>query len=265
MWLRVSCSIEMDFEVESPMILLLRPRSDARQWVARDRYAVSPALPITEYTDMYGNRCQRLLAPPGRFELNVSSDVKVAALTEQRPDAPYVPVQDLPDDTLMYLTPSRYCESDKLDALASQIVADCAPGYEQVLAISRWINRSIAYRTDSDPVPVSAVEVVARRDGVCRDFAHLGIALCRSLSIPARIIVGYRHRLEPMDLHAWFEAFVGGQWYPFDPTQPTLSGARVYLARGRDAADVPVFAQFGPLVIPSRMDVAVEEISEPGH
>jgi len=260
MWLRVSCKVEMDFAVESPMILMLRPSSDARQWVARDHYGVSPAMPITEYTDIYGNRCQRLLAAPGRFELEVSSDVKILHVSDPCHDAGYVPVQDLPDETLMYLVPSRYCESDKLATLAGEIVADCTPGYEQVRAISDWIHQTLVYRSDSDPAPVSAAEVLARGDGVCRDFAHLGIALCRSLSIPARMIVGYRHKLEPMDLHAWFEVFVGGRWCPLDPTQKTMSGARVSLARGRDAADVPVFTQFGPSVIPSRMEVSVEEI-----
>jgi transglutaminase-like putative cysteine protease len=260
MWLRVRCSLEMDFAVASPMILLLRPRSDARQWVARDRYSVWPVAPIEEYTDMYGNPCQRLLAPAGRFQLEVSSDVRVPSGADRKPGGAFVPVQLLPAETLMYLAPSRYCESDKLGILASGIVGSSRPGYDQVQALSNWIRSRLAYRADSDPAPVSAVEALNRGDGVCRDFAHLGIALCRSLTIPARMIVGYLHRLEPMDLHAWFEAFVGGRWYAFDPTQATMRGGRVRLANGRDAADVPVFTQFGPPVIPSRMDITVEEI-----
>ncbi|AGA32840.1 Transglutaminase-like enzymes, putative cysteine protease [Thioalkalivibrio nitratireducens DSM 14787] len=249
----------------SPMILLLRPHSDTRQWVARDHYAVWPGLPIAEYTDMYGNRCQRLLAPAGSFHLEACSDVQVPSGVEQAPGAPFVEVQDLPAETLMYLAPSRYCESDRLGGLASEITGDCLPGYDQVHAISAWIRRTLAYRAESDPTPVSAVEALNRGDGVCRDFAHLGIALCRSLSIPARMIVGYLHGLEPMDLHAWFEAFVGGRWYVFDPTRATLGGARVCLGHGRDAADVPVFTQFGPPVIPSCMKVSVEEIAGSQH
>jgi transglutaminase-like putative cysteine protease len=263
MWLRVSCDLEMYFAVASPMILLLRPHSDSRQWVARDHYAVWPGLPIEEYTDMYGNRCQRLLAPAGPFQLETRSDVRVPDGVDQSPGAPFVEVQDLPAETLMYLAPSRYCESDKLGGLAGTITADRRPGYDQVEAISAWIHRTLAYRSDSDPAPVSAVEALHRGDGVCRDFAHLGIALCRSLSIPARMIVGYLHRLDPMDLHAWFEAFVGGRWYAFDPTRATLSGARVCLGHGRDVADVPVFTHFGPPVIPSRMEVSVEETTGP--
>ena len=265
MWLRVSCRLEMAFDTPSPMILLLRPRSDARQWVARDHYAVWPALPVDEYTDMYGNRCQRLMAPAGRFHLEVSSDVHAPPGIERRPGAAFVEIQELPAETLTYLAPSRYCESDRLGGLAAQISGRRRPGYEQVQAISEWIHRKLEYRTNSNPNPVSAVEVLERGHGVCRDFAHIGIALCRGLSIPARMIVGYLHRLEPMDLHAWFEAFVGGQWYAFDPTRATLNGGRVCLGHGRDAADVPVFTQFGPPVLPTRMDVAVDAIQGPTH
>ena len=103
-------------------------------------------------------------------------------------------------------------------------------------------------------------EALERGEGVCRDFAHLGIALCRSLTIPARMVAGYLQDLEPMDLHAWFEAFVGGRWYTFDPTHPDQNKARVILALGRDAADVPVFNQFGPPVTPSGMHVFVREM-----
>jgi transglutaminase-like putative cysteine protease len=253
----------MEFAVESPLILMLRPRSDARQWIARDRYAVWPALAIGEYTDMYGNPCQRLLAPPGHFQIEVCSDVRLPSEPQTWTGGTFVPVQDLPSETLMYLAPSRYCESDKLSNLVQDIVGDREPGHDQVQAISAWIYRQLVYRGDSDPAPVSATEALNRGDGVCRDFAHLGIALCRALSIPARIIVGYLHRLDPMDLHAWFEAYVGGQWVAFDPTRPDTGGARVHLAHGRDAADVPVFTQFGPMVIPQRMDVGVEEIPAP--
>ncbi|MBK1672450.1 cysteine protease [Ectothiorhodospira shaposhnikovii] len=263
MWLRVGCTLEMRFQVESPMLLLLRPRSDAHQWVAQDRYAVFPGMPIIEYTDMYGNLWQRLTAPPGYFKVEVRSDVQVPATLEQAPGAPFVLIQDLPDQALMYLTPSRYCDSDRLGRLAGEIVAGCIPGYDQVEAITRWTHEHLGYLTDSDPAPISALEAIERRNGVCRDFSHVGIALCRSLSIPARYVVGYLNQLEPMDLHAWFEAFVGGQWYSFDPTRARPDAGRVRLGYGRDAADVPVFNQFGPLVLPSRMEVSVEQITVP--
>ncbi len=106
------------------------------------------------------------------------------------------------------------------------------------------------------------MEVNSRRIGVCRDLAHLGIALCRSLSIPARIVVGFLHELEPMDLHAWFETYVGGRWYTFDATQPTLRSGYVAVGYGRDAADVALFSQFGPAVYPRSQTVTVERIDD---
>ncbi|MCG5532320.1 transglutaminase family protein [Halorhodospira sp. 9621] len=263
MWLRVSCHLELELEGESLMLFMLRARSSGRQWVARDRYAVRPSLPITEYRDLYGNACQRLLASAGALTVSVSADVRVPAGVEQQPGAPFVPVQDLPQETLIHLLPSRYCESDRLLAQASDIVAGQSPGYDQVAAIATWIYHNVAYQPTTDPEPISAQQLLERRAGVCRDFAHLGIALCRSLSIPARLVTGYLQGLEPMDLHAWFEAYVGGGWFTFDPTRETLEGARVQLGHGRDAADAPVFHQFGPPVVPSVMQVQVEPISGP--
>ena len=262
-WLRVGCSLEMAFQVPSPMVLLLRPRSGLLQWVAREEYSVRPAMHVTEYTDVYGNLCQRLLAPAGAFQVDVRAEVRVPARASMAPGARFVPVDELPSEVLIYLAPSRYCEADRLGGLVAEITAGQALGYDQVAAISRWINGRLRYVTDSDPTPVSATEMLNRGEGVCRDFAHLGIALCRGLSIPARLVVGYLQRLEPMDLHAWFEAYVGGRWYTFDPTRPDLTGGRVCLAHGRDAADVPLFNQFGPPAYPSRMDVFVDEIPGP--
>jgi transglutaminase-like putative cysteine protease len=135
-----------------------------------------------------------------------------------------------------------------------------APGYDQVAAIVRWLRDTINYRPGSSEIPVSAAEVNSRQVGVCRDLAHLGIALCRSLSIPARMVVGYLHQLEPMDLHAWFEAYVGGRWYTFDATQADLKGGYVAVGYGRDAADVAVFNQFGAAVYPTVQTVRVEHI-----
>ena len=144
--------------------------------------------------------------------------------------------------------------------MASEITAGQRPGYDQVAAIVRWLRDTIRYRPGSSDVAVSAAEVNSRQVGVCRDLAHLGIALCRSLSIPARMVVGYLHRLDPMDLHAWFEAYVGGRWYIFDATQAELKGGYVAVGYGRDAADVAVFNQFGPAVYPTAQTVCVERI-----
>lgn len=118
-----------------------------------------------------------------------------------------------------FLLPSRYCESDRFGDLATEIVADALPGYDQVSKIVAWVQRSIQYIPGSSDAPISALEIHQRGHGVCKDLAHLAMALCRSISIPARLAVGYLHQLEPMDMHAWFEAYVGGQWYTFDPAK----------------------------------------------
>ena len=149
---------------------------------------------------------------------------------------------------LVFLLPSRYCPSDKLESRAREIVGTASPGYGQVEAIRAWIQAHLEYRYGSSNVSTDAADTLAAGAGVCRDFAHVGIALTRALRIPARMVVGYLHQLEPMDLHAWFEAFVGGRWYTFDATQQQPRGGRVVLAYGRDAADVAFISNYGPLV-----------------
>ena len=246
MWLRTRYSLAFDVLVPTPFVLMLRPRSGRAQWVAAEEYRLEPETPVFEFTDRYGNLCQRLVARPGPFSVNTVADVRTAERVDTAPGAPFVAVQELPDDVLDYLLPSRYCESDRLLAAALEITRGKAPGYDQVTSIVDWIRREIPYDYAGSESLVSAAEVLQRKTGVCRDYAHLGIALCRSLCIPARMVVGYLYELQPMDLHAWFEAYVGDRWYSFDPTQKDMKGARVSIAYGRDAADVAIYHQFGP-------------------
>ncbi|MGD2055360.1 MAG: transglutaminase family protein [Gammaproteobacteria bacterium] len=260
MWLRTSCDLAFNITVPAPFVLMLRPRSGAQQWVAREEYRLEPNIPAFEFTDDYGNLCQRLIAPAGTFEVYTSAEVMTADYVDQAVAAPFVEIQNLPDVVLGYLLPSRYCESDRFHQMATEITAGQRPGYDQVAAIVSWLRHTISYRPGSSDVPVSAAEVNYRQVGVCRDLAHLGIALCRSLSIPARMVVGYLHRLEPMDLHAWFEVYVGDRWYTFDATQAELKGGYVAVGYGRDAADVAVYNQFGPAVSPTTQRVSVERI-----
>jgi len=234
-----------------------------QQWVAREAYTLSPSVPVEEYTDIFGNLCQRLVAPAGDFSVHTTADVMTADAVDTAPGAFFVEIQDLPDAVLLYLLPSRYCESDRFGSLARDIVDGVQFGYDQVHRISDWIRNSIRYTPGSSVFPLSAVEVNVQGEGVCRDLAHLGIALCRSISIPARMVVGFLYGLEPMDLHSWFEAYVGGRWYTFDPTEAALRGGRLAVAYGRDAADVAVYHQFGPPAIFSNMDVRVESLDAP--
>jgi transglutaminase-like putative cysteine protease len=262
MLLRATCELSFEIEVPTPFVLMLRPRSGAQQWVAREVYALTPSIPAVEFTDRNGNLCQRLIASPGDFRVHTSADVLTSDVFDEDPYAPFVEIQYLPDSVLEFLLPSRYCETDRLGDTAKAIVGDLPPGYAQIAAITEWVRRSIRYNTASSPVPVSALEAMNRGEGVCRDIAHLAIALSRALCIPARYVVGYLHGLEPMDAHAWFEAYLGGRWYTFDPTQVSLRGGRIAIAYGRDATDVALYNQYGPLVLPYYMNVEVKALTE---
>jgi transglutaminase-like putative cysteine protease len=196
------------------------------------------------------------------FTVHTSADVMTADLLDRGPGAPFVEVQNLPDAVLSYLLPSRYCESDRFGQMATSITEGQRPGYDQVAAIEAWLRSGIRYEPGCSNIPLSAVEVNSQQSGVCRDLLHLGIALCRSLCIPARMVAGYLHGLEPMDLHAWFEAYVAGRWYTFDATQAELKGGYVAIGYGRDAADVAIYNQFGPAVFPTVQKVSVQQIEE---
>ena len=172
-------------------------------------------------------------------------------------------VQSLPEDVLPFLLPSRYCESDCFYQMANELTAGYLPGWDQVGAIVDYVAGAVRFTPGSGAALRSAREVNQSREGVCRDLTHLSIALTRALSIPARMVVGYLETLNPMDLHAWFEAFVGGRWYTFDPTQADLDGCRVAIAYGRDAADVAIFTQFGDPVPLTMMEVRVQRMSAP--
>jgi transglutaminase-like putative cysteine protease len=260
MWLKTSCVLAFEITMPTPFVLMLRPRSGAQQWIARETYMITPSVSVFEFTDGYGNLCQRLIAPLGKFEVDTNAEVMTSDRVDQAHGAPFVEIQDLPDAVLSYLLPSRYCESDRFYQMATEITAGQRPGYDQVVAIVNWLRQNVNYQPGSSTVPISATEVNSRRIGVCRDLAHLGIALCRSISIPARMVVGYLYQLEPMDLHAWFEAYVGGRWYTFDATQVDLHGGYVAVGYGRDAADVAIYSQFGPAVYPVAQTVKVERI-----
>jgi transglutaminase-like putative cysteine protease len=259
MQLNVQCQLSLVAQFETPAILMLRPRSGSGQWIIREEYRLLPSVPVVEYTDGYGNLCQRIVIPPGTFEIFASALVETADVIDVQSDTVCAPVSTLPDEVLQFLLPSRYCQSDlpQISNLALEIVGDLPPSYDQAEAIRRWIQENIKYQYGTSNASTSVLETASQRMGVCRDFAHLGIALCRSLNIPARMVVGYLYQLDPMDLHAWFEAYIGDRWYTFDATQTQPKGNRVAIAYGRDAADVALMTQFGPMEL-TNMVVKVE-------
>lgn len=261
-WLQTRCEMDFEVEVPTPFILMLRPRNNAQQWIGRESYILKPSVPVFEFTDRFGNLCQRLVAPPGQFSVRTSADIHVRRDIDGLPGAPFDEVQTLPEEVLSYLLPTRYCESDRFIDMSQEIVMGVKPGYDQVVTIHEWLRKNIRFNPDSPQFQLSAVETYQAGEGVCREIAHLGISLCRALCIPARMAVGYLLGLQPMDFHAWFEAYVGGRWYTFDPTQSEPRGGRVVVAYGQDAADVAIYNQFGPSVYPRHMRVSVEQLPD---
>tara|TARA_R110000868_G_scaffold304437_15_gene565211 strand:+ start:8961 stop:9680 length:720 start_codon:yes stop_codon:yes gene_type:complete len=239
---------------------MLRPRSGAQQWVSKDEYKITPNTSVHEFTDTFGNLCQRLIAPVSNFKIETFAQVKTIEHFDEAPGAEFVEIQNLPDSIVTYLLPSRYCESDRFGMMGSELTQHLTPGYDQVHGIEEWLKQNIKYLPFSSEYPISAVEVNAQQSGVCRDLAHLGIALCRSISIPARMVVGYLVDLKPMDMHAWFEAYIGGRWYTFDATQTGSKGGYVAVGYGRDAADVAMYNQFGLSVYDTKQVIKVERI-----
>ena len=246
MILDACCSLSYANANEVPAIFMLRPRSGWAQWIMRDDYLLEPHVPVVEFTDLYGNLCQRLVIPAGDFQLTVKCRASVPDAIDMDSFAELLPVSQLPTDILHYLLPSRYCQADQLSELATSIVGSMPRNYDQVALIRAWIHENIKYESGSSDSSTSALETAQMKKGVCRDFAHLGIALCRALNVPARMVVGFLHELEPMDLHAWFEAFIGGRWFTFDATEDEPKGNRIVVAYGRDAADVALASVYAP-------------------
>jgi transglutaminase-like putative cysteine protease len=262
MRLHATCQMTVHAATDCPVVAMLRPRSGDAQWMVSERYELcSPWVPTTEYVDSFGNLCQRLKIPQrrdahrGRDDHGGRGRHRRRARRRRR-----TPVEDLPFDALQYLLQSRYCPSDKMeDEGARDRRRRKAPGYDQVEAIRHWIHGNLEYKYGVSSGSTDALDTLKDGAGVCRDFSHVGIGMCRALRIPARLVVGYLHELDPMDMHAWFEAFVGGRWYTFDATQAQPRGGRIVVAYGRDAADVAFLSNYGPLEM-GEMSVTVQEI-----
>ena len=261
MKLRVGCQLEYQVYEETPVILLLRPHNKQLDFVTHEELNVEPKVRLTEYIDFYGNAGDRLVAPIGNFKVNTTAIVDTIEFSEYDDLIDATPVENLPDHALVFLLASRFCESDKLSILASDIVSHSVTGFHKVEAIRRWVHYNIEYAYNYSNSSTSALDTLNARIGVCRDLSHLAIALCRSISIPARFVVGYLYLLHPMDMHAWFEVYLDGKWYTFDATQQVTTGGRVVLAYGRDAADVATATFYGNMQL-QNMNVFVEKVED---
>ncbi len=265
MRLKASCEMLLRASEDCPAIGMLRPTSGAAQWLASESCEFEPHVRSTEYVDAFGNLCQRFVIPQGTMRIRIDLVVDTEEHIAVEPAAPPTRIDELPDAALQFLLPSRYCPSDKMVDAARGVTDGALPGYAQVEAIRAFIHAQIEYRYGASDAATDALDTLAQGAGVCRDFSHVGISLCRALGIPARMVVGYLYRLDPMDLHAWFEAFVGGRWYTFDATQDVPRGGRIVVAYGRDAADVAFLSNYAGLET-ERLTVSVElhEADAPG-
>ncbi len=222
---------------------------------APETIVTSPAVPVSMYYDLFGNRCRRLVAPAG--DLTIRGDAVIE--DDGKPDAVIaeareIPVPDLPDECLGYLMGSRYCETDRLSQVAWDMFGKTPPGWGRVQAICDFVHGHIRFDYMQARATRTAFEVFHERVGVCRDFAHLAVAFCRCLNIPARYVNGHLGDIgvpvvDPMDFSAWIEVFLDDRWHTFDPRNNVPRIGRVVVARGRDAADVPLINSFGPHVL----------------
>jgi transglutaminase-like putative cysteine protease len=254
MLIRLGYEIVHEFAQVAPMILNLNVHySRASDLVRSDTIITTPTVPLSMYRDNFGNWCTRVLAPPGSFKISADALIRDSGIAE--PTFPYAfehTVQSLPDETLVYLLPSRYCETEHLAPAAWSMFGSMMPGWSRVQAICDYVHQLVSFDYQAARPTKTAWETFNERIGVCRDYAHLAITLCRCLNIPARYCTGYLGDIgvpavdAPMDFAGWLEVYLGGAWHTFDPRNNQRRIGRVLIARGRDAADVAISMTFGP-------------------
>jgi transglutaminase-like putative cysteine protease len=251
---RIGYELVYHFPQPTPVILMLNVHSTrVPDLEGPDQIVTEPRVPVSSYEDVFANRCSRLVAPSGAMSISTNAIVRDSGRPDGTfPDAMQAPIQELLDDALGFLVASRYCDSDRLLDLAWTLFGGTQPGWPRVQAICDFVHGRITFGYEHARVTRSATEAYEERRGVCRDFAHLAVAFCRALNIPARYCAGYLSDVgtpapyPPGDFAAWFEAYLGGQWHTFDPRNNVPRIGRVLIARGRDAADVAITTTFGP-------------------
>jgi transglutaminase-like putative cysteine protease len=268
MQIRLGYELVYECPQPTPMLLMLNVHyTRVSDMVAADHLVASPSLPIRGYRDGFGNWCNRIVAPIGRIRLSATGIVndsgepdKVASGAQQHP------VEDLPDEALVFLLGSRYCETDRLSEIAWSLFGKTPLGWSRVQAICDYVHQHLAFGYEHARATRTAWEAYCDRTEVCRDYALLAVALCRCMNIPARYCTGYLGDIgvpisdAPMDFSAWFEAYLEGRWYTFDARHNVPRIGRVLIARGRDAADVAISTTFGPNTL-SDFTVVTEEVT----
>ncbi len=252
------------------MVALLSVHASRSQdLLEADELQTEPAVPVTHYTDWYGNRCSRFVAPAGLLRLTNSTLVRCA----DEPDEVNVAareqaVGDLPNEVLVYLLNSRYCEVDRLSKVAYELFGHTAPGWGRVQAICDWVHGKVEFNYQFARPTKTALDVFTERVGVCRDYQHLAITFCRALNIPARYATGYLGDIRvplrlPMDFSAWFEVYLDDRWWTFDARNNVPRYARILMATGRDASDVALTTSFGQADLVNFFVVSEEEAEPP--
>ena len=269
MLIRVGYEFTYECPQPTPMIVMLHIHDSRDADIVKpDTLHTTPQVPVTQYRDTFGNLCSRLVAPAGGITLAADGLVRDTGEPDAIvPDAIQHPVEDLPAEMLLFLLPSRYCETDLMLDTAWQLFGKTPPGWARVQAICDFAHNHVVFGYEHARSTRTAHEAHAEKIGVCRDFTHLAVTLCRCMNIPARYCTGYLGDIgvpldpNPMDFSAWFEAYLGGRWYTFDARHNTPRIGRVLIARGRDAADVPISTTFGPNKL-TKFVVVTDEVKE---
>ena len=268
--IRVGCELDYEFERATPAVFLVRPEDGGSHRVRRERWETQPASHFHDYTDLYGNACRRLTLPEGHLVLRYDALVETSGEPDAvNWDAQQHRVQDLPDGVLVYTLPSRYCLSDVLAGRAMELFGNAPLGRGCVQAICDWVHNHVAFTAGSSTPLTTAVDIFESGRGVCRDYAHLAITFCRAMNIPARYVFGYLPDIDvpppypTMDFCAWFEAYLGGMWWTFDPRNNEQRKGRIRIARGRDALDVAMVTTYGASKFNS-MTVWADEVKNDG-
>lgn len=267
--MRVGYEIVYDCPQPTPMILTLNIHyTRVSDIVVHDHLIARPSIPITAYRDAFGNWCSRIVAPKGEIRLSADAlindtgepDIVVASARQHM-------VQDLPEETLVFLLGSRYCETDLLSEVAWKLFGNSPTGWGRIQTICDFVHEHLTFGYEHARFTKTAWEAFNEQNGVCRDYTHLAIAFCRCMNIPARYCTGYLSDIGipppygPMDFAAWFEAYLDGHWYTFDARNNEPRIGRVLIARGRDAADVAISSTFGPNTLKS-FNVWADEVRD---
>ena len=252
MRVQVGCEFVYDAEIATHAVIQVEPRLEHQVRVLDEQWSNMPQIGMSRYVDGFGNVCRRATIPSGLSSLRYNALLDMPRVQDpERLDAVEVPPQDLPDETLVYTLPSRFCPTQELADQAWALFGTTKPGWTRVQTICDWVHSEITFGyADASPL-ATAVDVFEKRAGVCRDFTHLAVTFCRALNIPARYVFGYLPDIdvpavpEPMDFAAWMEVFLDGRWWTFDPRNNQPRVGRGLIARGRDALDVAMISTYG--------------------